>query len=257
MKVMDFSKKVFSGKQEKAREAPAKRARKAAKAPSTARKPVTRKRKELDFFKFTSTDPTRLFMNGVYHDKGFKVATDGQFPLYERVIPDFSKMVKVEADFKALKASPKEAEPLMRIQRKLTRKAVIRCMLPTGHVVADVNLKKILHFVEYYPESQMYVFEDTNKVLAFVQGGVESPEAMLLVMPMVADNPKDFTSCPVSSISPMWEKVDYDLDDLLINIKKKDILERRKYGTLTEKDLEQIKVCEKFLQAARADKQAA
>ncbi len=103
----------------------------------------------------------------------------------------------------------------------------------------------------------MYAFDDTNKVLAFVQGDTSNPEAMMLVMPMIADNPKDFMSCPVNSIAPMWETVDYDLETLLINIKKKDILERMKYGTLTEKDREQIKACESFLENAKAGKQAA
>ena len=246
------------------------------KSENVAEKTVTikkagraKKTKTLDFYKYVSTDQTRYFMNGVYHEEGFKIATNGnvlvmakfdydskfekvilskkltqikgQFPNYKKVIPDFSKMHKIYFDWQGAKNELKENSVIIKISKEF-KECIYR--LPNGSLCKIENVNRILHFMECYPDSEMYVFDDVKKCIAFICGTVENPEAMLLVMPLLTTADTGNT-CNYGNL--IFQKCTLTENSILISFNKLDILERKEYGTMTEKDTKFLNDIQKFL----------
>lgn len=239
-----------------------------------AKKPakIARAKKEcfLDFFNFVSSDGFHRNMEGVYHEKGYKIATDarilvmakasyesrfegvilskeltpieGSFPNYKRVLPDFSKMQEISFDFEQATKDMREAKEFIRIAKKLRRGDLTPYQMPNGGYVTKDNLERIIEFITCYPDARSFCFEDSSKMVAFVSGDLENYEALLLVMPCVVNGGrfayKNFYFVPTE------EK---ELEKLLLKIGKKEILSRLKYGTTTKNDQKIIDACLDFI----------
>lgn len=273
MKFLDMFKMVFkkaerkpvkkvSGKKALAKAAP----RKSAKAePVKAR---SRKAKVFDFFKVVSVDPTRLFMQGVFHENGFKIATngrvmamaraeyeprfegvilskqlvpiEGQFPNYKKVIPDMTSYRKIDFDLAAIKAEIKAMSEIVKIAKAFDRDTPCRFKVTDGILINFIYLQRAVEFMEAYPGTELYICEE-GKAVAFVcrgNGALENPDALFLVMPM-ADS--DELAWKGSFGFHKGGATEYDV---LVRCRKKDIAARREAGTLTEKD-------KRFLDAVR------
>ena len=262
MKIINTIKNLFSGKTEK----------------ETTKKTITTKKagrakkaKALDFFKFTVGDKdTRYFLNGVYHEEGFKIATNGRilvmvksdyeekfekvilhkslvpiegnFPNYKRIIPDFSKMHKIDFDFMELKKNMKENEGVIKIAKKEDSKFPFIYKMPNGCLMSYENLQKLIHFMECYPDSKVYAFEDNKKMLAFVSGKTDSYNALLLVMPLC----EDYKLAYIGNIG--FQNHAKTENEILRDCKQLEILKRKDYGTMTEKDTEFLNNVHKYLE---------
>lgn len=240
----------------------------AAKSPAK----IARAKKEcfLDFFNFISSDGFHRNMEGVYHEEGFKIATDARilvmakadyekrlegvilskelipinadYPTYKRVLPDFSKMHEISFDFERATKDMREAKEFIRIAKKLRRGDLIPYQMPNGGYVSKANLERIIEFISCYPDARAFAFDDKAKMLAFVSGDLENYEALLLVMPCVGEGGrfayKNFQFVPTE------EK---ELEKLLLKIGKKEILSRLKFGTTTKNDQKIIDACLEFI----------
>lgn len=239
-----------------------------------AKKPakIARAKKEcfLDFFNFISSDGFHRNMEGVYHEKGYKIATDGRilvmakadyekrfegvilskelipinstYPTYKRVLPDFSKMQEISFGFEQATKDMREAKDFIRIAKKLRRGDLIPYQMPNGGYVSKDNLERIIEFITCYPDARCFCFEDNSKMIAFVSGKLSNYEAILLVMPCVL-NPGRFSFNNFFFV-PTEEK---ELETLLLRIGKKEILSRLKFGTTTKNDQKIIDACLEFI----------
>lgn len=143
-----------------------------------------KKQGKIDLMQFASQDLHRLFMNGVYHDKGFKIATDGrilamikdsypeamegkifdyklnkelegQFPKYQRVIPDTKDRVKKNIftvdDLKVVTALSKK------------KKDSNWCVMFDDKYIFTLSiLRRVLSFWLAYPNAKLWVSEKEN-----------------------------------------------------------------------------------------------
>lgn len=143
-----------------------------------------KKQGKIDLMQFASQDLTRFFMNGVYHDKGFKIATDGrilamikdsypeamegkifdyklnkelegQFPKYQRVIPDtkdrIQKNIFTVDDLKVVTALSKK------------KKDDNWCIMFDDKYVFSLSiLRRVLSFWLAYPNAKLWVSEKEN-----------------------------------------------------------------------------------------------
>lgn len=260
MKLFNTIKNLFSAKSEKAIE------KAVTKKTTRARKP-----KALDLYKFVSTDKKRYFMNGVYHEDGFKIATngsilamvksdyeeklekvilhkslipiEGNYPNYKRVIPDLTKMKETAFDFHRAKDSMKEIEGIIKIAKKQNSDLPCIYKMPNGSILSYENLQKTIHFLECYPDSKMYTNEDNQKAIAFVSGKTDSYEALLLVMPMCSDieNGVSYLGRFGFADKGRTEK------EIISACKQQDILKRKEYGTMTEKDIQFLNDVQKYM----------
>lgn len=250
------------------------------KATKTVAKTV--KAKALDFFKFASTDKTRYFMNGVYHEGGAKIATDGrilvmakseydtkfegvilskslvpidgQFPNYKRVLPDFSKMEKAEFDLAEVKKELKEFDSMLRIHKKLTSKPSAY-ILSNGSCVNVDYLKKIIHFAECYSDSVLYVSNENTRVCVLASGDVDNPTAMCVFMPMNIQCAETYYS-KAGNFLFGGDFSEFSEKTILNSCRKSDILQRKEYGTMTEKDIAFLKDVHDFIAIFRKEKAA-
>lgn len=150
---------------------------------------------KLDLMQFVSSDIYRTYMGGVYHDKGFKIATDarilimlkdnyteemegkifdyklnkeieGQFPNYKKVIPDTKDRVKKNIftldDLKVVTALSKKK-----------KEGDWRIMFDNKYVFSLSILRCVLSFYLAYPKAKLYVSEKENS------NGVVNESAML------------------------------------------------------------------------------
>lgn len=223
-----------------------------------------------DFYKFVSTDKNRYFMTGVYHDNGVKVATDGrilvkvrqdysniyegkiinkkllpiegQFPKYERVIPDIDKLTPYEWNGKDFIAELKNMKKVTKMAEKCTFKArgekppMWFYRLPNGAIISNYNAEKVLHFIECFPESKLYLNDDNAKAIVFIyegNGTAENPDAELVVMPMAEHD--GLAYCGNVGFK-CYEFYNMDRGSILAKYNKLDVLKRIEFGSATESD---------------------
>jgi len=147
-----------------------------------------------DFRKCASTDETKYWMTGVYHDKGYKVATDGRmlakiksdypemyegkimafdgdeikgdFPKYERVIPHDKDLVKVDCP----------SVELLDAARKMPGHVVNLA----GRFIIPKYWGIVYNFVEVFGEAEMFIAkkEPERKAVVF-----KNNDNMLVIMP--------------------------------------------------------------------------
>lgn len=156
--------------------------------------------KTVDLFKFASKDDCRAFLQGVFHDGGYKVATNGfimakvkadypaesegllldkagkeiystdkirgkykaQFPNYRRVIPDLSQMHVIGFDFKQVTADIKSADALLKINQKVSGDLAFYT-LSNGGFISDKMTRQIAYFCECFPDAALYAPVDEAK----------------------------------------------------------------------------------------------
>lgn len=240
-----------------------------------AKKPakIARAKKEcfLDFFRYVSTDERRPYMQGVYHDNGFKIATngcvlamcrasyesrfegvilskelipiEGSFPNYKRVLPDLTKMHEVFFDFEKATKDLRSCKEFFRIEGKLNRADLTPYQMPNGGFVSKKHIEGIIEFLSCYPDAKCYCYDDTMKMFAFVSGDLKDYEAILLVMPCRGDVEKCFC---VNNFYFTTTDI-RELEKLLLRIGKKEILSRLKFGTSTKNDQKIIDACLEFI----------
>lgn len=154
-----------------------------------------KKQGKIDLMQFARQGLYRLFMNGVYHDKGFKIATDGrilamikdsypevmegkifdyklnkelegQFPNYQRVIPDTKDRVKKNIftvdDLKVVTALSKKK-----------RNSDWCVMFDEKYIFSLSILRRVLSFWLAYPNAKLWVSEKESS------NGVVNESAML------------------------------------------------------------------------------
>lgn len=240
-----------------------------------AKKPakIARAKKEcfLDFFNFVSSDGFHRNMEGVYHEKGYKIATDGRilvmakadyekrfegvilskeltpiegsFPNYKRVLPDFEGMHEIFFDLEKATKDLRSCKEFFRIEGKLNRADLTPYQMPNGGFVSKKHIEGIIEFLSCYPDAKCYCYDDSMKMYAFVSGDLKDYEAILLVMPCRGDVEKCFC---VNNFYFTTTDI-RELETLLLRIGKKEILSRLKFGTTTKNDQKIIDACLEFI----------
>lgn len=138
---------------------------------------------KFDMYKFAANDKIRPQMNGVLHDKGFKVASDGhvlavipdvypdeyegkilakdgtelegRYPNYRACIPDYTEETDsvFTVDIKRLKEAIRKAKA----ERKLNGKDTFINVKIEGVHFRDEIAQKILMFLNAFPKAKMFV----------------------------------------------------------------------------------------------------
>lgn len=219
------------------------------------------KTKELDFYKFVSSPKAftrRPFIEGVYHENGYKIATDGkvlvkikvdypkkfelqivskeltyldgQFPNYTKVIPEMSELIELKDDLADYLKTYKSLKPQFAIQKKLLGKASELSYLgisDSARVLKPV-VDQVMHFIECYPNAKLYAKPDNPTSVHLLYD--ENADALMAFMPALS--PAEVVGFCLVNDEP--EKVEFD--GVMKRLGKLEILERIRLGNETEKD---------------------
>lgn len=219
------------------------------------------KTKELDFYKFVSSPKAftrRPFIEGVYHENGYKIATngkvlvkvkadypkkfelqtvskeltyiDGQFPNYTRVIPEMSELTELKDDLADYLKIYKSLKPQFAIQKKLFCRASELSYLgisDTARILKPV-VDQVMHFIECYPNAKLYAKPDKPTSVHLLYD--ENADALMVFMP--ASDPVEVIGFCLLNDEP--DKVEFD--SVMKRLGKLEILERLRLGNETEKD---------------------
>lgn len=244
-------------------------------------------KKELDFYKYVSSDKARTFMQGVYHKDGYKYATDGKvaikikadypekfedkivsaeltyidgnFPKVQKVIPEMSDMEEMTdlspnqvlvKEFKALKQ-------IFSIHKKISCNwSSFRYILPNHSEILFPVWEQVIHFMEVYPDAKLYCHSEdayqpkNERSLMLVSG-----DALLVFMPAIrtyGDDKKCGYAWEFDHY--MWEVHDeFEFLRVLLHIGSKGIIERYQNGNLTDKDNKVIDNLYRYLEIVGYD----
>ena len=245
--------------------------------------------KALDFFKFASKDKNRLFMTGVYHDGGYKIATDARilvmakadypaenegvlldkageeifdvdekgkkykavFPKYKRAIPDLSEMHVTDFDFKQVQADLKATNALLKIHNKVTV-SLVCYMLPNESIFSSYIVQQIVHFCECFPDAVLYSPESDCKncrASVLVYVGEGTLENPDALCVFMPCSAIDFTFIK-NGFMFFIEHYRDDVGSILRAMKKYDVLRRIRENKLTDNDKKLLANVQKYLTLA-------
>lgn len=237
----------------------------------TARKPRT---KGFNIYRCVSTDKTRYFMTGIYHDSeaGLAVATDGRiliqirsaynpehageimledgrkvegrFPNWRRVTPDKKDMEERSVDWTDVRSTLDSAKPYIAALKRCryTKEHREPSIMMDGRRIAYEYAVMACDFMEVYQDAKFYVHTSESRVygapvhqsVVLVSGDWEKPEAMLIIMPMTPIEEGDKDYMEKEGL--IWTKPLLNKYDLSHYIHHKDWDKRLQQGIKTEQD---------------------
>lgn len=232
---------------------------------------------KFNIYDYVSTDETKYFINGVYYKDGGATATDGRemvhltqqtydekfegkiiskellpiegtFPNWQRVVPDREKLAdEYPMDWEKVAKDFKELDWLFKMHRKLCgRNYTIRYRVGE-HWFNIEHIKLACEFVQdrdckFYPGRE---YGNCAKVEDIDDG------SFFIFMPMrnLEGTERYFTVGNFYFLNcDMLEN-----DDIIVKYKKTDILQRKDFGTLTDKDKKFLEQIEKYLSFERKE----
>ena len=232
---------------------------------------------KFNIYDYISHDETKYFMNGVFYEDKGATATDGRelvhltqqeydpkfegkiiskellpidgtFPNWRRVVPDNENLAEVyPMDWEKLTKDFKELDWLFKMHRKLCgRKYTIRWKLGEHWFNID-HIKLACEFASEYPESDFRPGVSYGKC-AKVEDKYTGSFFIFMPMQKLDSIGKHFT---VGNFYFLDVLECESVEDILRRYKKLDILQRKEFGTLTDKDNKFLEQINKYLSYER------
>lgn len=236
-----------------------------------------------DLYKCVSTDESRPFMHGVYHDSeaGLAIATDGKcmaqirsdynhehageiilndgrkqdgkFPNWRGATPDGKDMEEKEVDWAGIRSTLKAAKPYILAMRrcKIGKESREPSILIHGVRIAYEYAMLACDFASAYPDAKFYTpsNNDKRRPVVLLSGEWGEPDALFVIMPMEPLDDDDKPLC-IEAHELIWKRPGIDYADLEHYIHHKDWDKRKRQGIQSEqdkKDEETIRMMADFL----------